>query len=81
MTHPDWVLKHKAPNSEIRCIRNRYYLYKITSVWCPEKKRPKKKTLGQIGVIDETLGLIPTGMSRRGKVPDGASKLKEAPAE
>jgi len=47
----------------------------------PRKKRTKKKTLGQIGVIDETLGLIPTGMSRRGKVPDGTSKLKEPPAE
>ena len=43
VAHPEWVLKHKVPNSEIRCIRNRYYLYKITSVWCPEKKRTNKK--------------------------------------
>jgi hypothetical protein len=79
MTHPDWVLAHKIPNSEIRCIRGRYYLYSITSVWCPEKKRTKKKTLKQIGVIDQEFGLIPTGMSRKGKIPDGASKLKETP--
>ncbi len=76
MTHPDWVLKHKIPNSEIRCIRGRYYLYGITSVWCPEKKRTKKKTLKQIGVIDKEYGLIPTGMSRKGKIPKGESKIK-----
>lgn len=82
MAHPDWVIKHKIPNSEIRCIRGRYYLYSITSVWCPEKKRTKKKTLKQIGVIDQEFGLIPTGMSRKGKVPPGASKIKDdAPLE
>lgn len=82
MKHPDWVLKHKIPNSEIRCIRGKYYLYSITSVWCPEKKRTKKKTLKQIGVIDQEYGLIPTGMSRKGKVPKGASKIKDsAPLE
>lgn len=82
MTHPDWVIKHKIPNSEIRCIRGKYYLYSITSVWCPEKGRTKKKTLKQIGTIDQELGLIPTGMSRKGKVPKGASKLKhEAPLD
>lgn len=74
--HPDWVLKHKIPNSEIRLIRGKYYLYGITSKWCPEKKRTKKVTLKQIGVIDEEYGLIPTGMSRKGKVPKGESKLK-----
>jgi predicted transposase YbfD/YdcC len=77
MVHPDWVLKHKIPNSEIRCIRGKYYLYSITSVWSSEKKRTKKKTLKQLGVIDQELGLIPTGKSRKGRVPKGASKLKE----
>ena len=77
MTHPDWVRQHKMPNTEIRCIRGRYYLYSITSVWCPEKKRTKKKTLKQVGVIDEEFGLIPTGMSRKGRIPKGESKIKE----
>lgn len=76
IAHPDWVLKHKIPNTEIRCIRGRYYLYSITSVWCPEKKRTKKKTLKQVGVIDQEFGLIPTGMSRKGRVPKGESKIK-----
>lgn len=82
MPHPDWVAKHKVPNSEIRFIRGRYYLYGLTSVWSPEKKRPEKKTLKQIGIIDPDHGLIPTGMSRKGPVPKGKSKLKDdAPVE
>lgn len=76
MAHPDWVLKHKIPNSEVRCIRGKYYLYGRTSVWSPEKKRPMKVTLKQIGIIDPEFGLIPTGMSRKGKIPKGESKLK-----
>ena len=78
MEHPDWVLKHKIPNSEIRCIRGRYYLYGITSVWCPSKKRTKKVTLKQIGVIDQEYGFIPTGMSRKGRIPKGESKIKDS---
>jgi predicted transposase YbfD/YdcC len=77
MTHPDWVLKHKASNTEIRCIRGKYYLYNITSLWSNEKKRSQKKTLGQVGVITQEYGLIPTGQSRRGRVPKGQSKLKD----
>jgi predicted transposase YbfD/YdcC len=78
MSHPNWVLKHKVPNSEIRCIRGKYYLYSITSKWCPEKRRTKKVTLKQIGVINKEYGLIPTGMSRKGKVPKGESKIKDS---
>lgn len=81
MKHPEWVLKHKIPNTEIRCIRGRYYLYNITSVWCPEKKRTKKVTLKAVGTITEEFGLIPAGMSRRGRVPQGASKIKDSQPE
>lgn len=76
MTHPEWVLKHKIPGHEIRHIRGKYYLYGYTTVWSKEKKRAKKKTTKQIGVITKEFGLIPTGMSRKGKVPKGESKLK-----
>lgn len=53
MSYPNWVLKHKKKNTEIRFISNRYYLYKITSKWDPIKKRTKKVTLGLIGAITE----------------------------
>ena len=78
MAHPDWVLKHKVPNSEIRNFNGKYRIYAITSKWDPEKKRTKKVTLKQIGIINQEFGLIPTGMSRKGKVPKGESKLKSA---
>ena len=42
MPHPEWVLKFKTKNTEIRHVKGRYYLYNITSRWCPEKKRTKK---------------------------------------
>ena len=82
MALPDWVLKYKTPNTEIRNFNGNYRMYSITSKWCPEKKRTKKVTLKQIGVITKEYGLIPTGMSRKGKVPKGESKIKDsAPLE
>lgn len=77
MPHPEWVLKHKIPGTEIRCIKGRYYLYGYTTVWSKEKKRAQKKTTKQIGVITQDFGLIPAGMSRKGRVPIGASKMRE----
>jgi predicted transposase YbfD/YdcC len=41
------------------------------------KKWPQKVTLGQIGVITEKEGLIPTGMKRKGPIPKGKSVYKE----
>ena len=77
MSHPEWALKHKIPGTEVRCIRGKYYLYGYTTVWSKEKKRPQKKTTKQVGIITEEFGLIPTGMSRKGRVPKGASKLRD----
>lgn len=76
MKYPEWVLKHKIPGTEIRFIRGKYYLYGYTTVWSKEKKQARKKTTKQIGVITEEFGLIPTGMSRKGRVPMGESKIK-----
>lgn len=57
VSYPDWVLKHKTKGTEIRKIGQRYYLYKITSRWNKEKKRPVKVTLGFLGTITQT-GLV-----------------------
>lgn len=67
MKHPDWALKHKVKNTELRNIRGRYYLYKITSRWDPLKKRTKKVTLEMLGTITEKDGLIPKGQSKKGR--------------
>ena len=77
MSHPEWALKHKKKNTELRNIRGNYYLYKITSKRVKDKKWPQKITLGQIGVITEKEGLIPTGMKRKGIVPKGKSVYKD----
>ena len=53
MNYPDWVLKHKKKGTEIRKIGGRYYIYKITSVWDKNKKRPKKITEKFLGTIKE----------------------------
>ena len=45
MKHPDWALKFKTKNTELRLIRGKYYLYNITSKWDPVKKRPKTQKL------------------------------------
>jgi hypothetical protein len=67
MPHPDWVLKHRVKNSEIRCINGRYYLYAITSKWDPTKQRTKKVTLTMLGTIKEKEGFIPKGQNKKGR--------------
>lgn len=57
VSYPDWVVKHRTKGTEIRKIGQGYYLYKITSRWSKEKKRPVKVTLGFLGTITET-GLV-----------------------
>ena len=81
MKHPEWALNFKTKNTELRCIKGRYYLYNITSKWDPLKKRPQKITGKQVGTISEEYGLIPTGMSRKGPIPKGKSPFKEEPKE
>lgn len=79
MAHPEWVTKHKKKGTCITCVKGRYYLYEYSTVWSPEKKRAKKVTGKYLGVITEEHGLIPPGGSRKGRLPKGASKLKEEP--
>ncbi len=80
MIYPEWALKHKIKNSELRKRGNQYALYSITSRWCPEKKRTKKVTLQYLGSISEAHGFIPRGMKRMGRIPAGESPYKVPPA-
>jgi len=81
MAHPEWVLKFKTKNTEIRPVKGKYYLYNITSVWSPEKKRTKKVTLNYVGSISEEFGLIPAGMAKKGRKKEGESPFKMLPKE
>jgi predicted transposase YbfD/YdcC len=77
MQHPEWALKHKTKGTELRCIRGKYYLYRITSKWDKELKRAKKITLGHIGTITEEHGLVPTGLKKPGPVPKKGTAFKD----
>ena len=58
MAYPDWVERQRRPGTNISCIRGKYYLYEVTSVWNKEKGRAQKKTGKYLGRITED-GLIP----------------------
>lgn len=79
MAHPEWALKHKVKNTELRKFGDKYYLYSITSKWDPEKKRTKKVTVKLLGNITEADGFIPTGMRKKGRIPKGTSPFKNPP--
>ena len=51
MTFPEWVQKHKTPGKEVRNIKERYYLYEVTSKYDPAKKRSQKVTGRYLGRI------------------------------
>jgi Transposase DDE domain len=61
-THPDWALRHKRPGTELKRIKDRYYLYEITSKWDKIKKRSQKISVRMLGRIDEH-GFHPVGQS------------------
>jgi hypothetical protein len=65
MAHPEWALKFKQKGTELRCIRGKYYLYKVSSVWDKEKKRARKISGEMIGTIKENDGLVPKGANKK----------------
>ena len=62
--YPKWVLKYKKSGEEIRYIKGKYYVYKVTSKWDPEIKRSKKITGEYLGRITEEDGFIPVSRGR-----------------
>lgn len=60
MIHPNWATAHKVKGTELRCIRGKYYLYQVSSVWDKDKKRSVKKTGKCLGTISEQDGLKPS---------------------
>lgn len=64
MAIPDNIKVHKPDinqygATEIRCIKNHFYVYEISSKWDAQKHRPKKVTGKCIGKITEKDGFIP----------------------
>jgi len=57
-TYPDWAIQHRKPATELRFLNNTYYLYQVSSVYDPIKKKGKKKTGALLGKITEDGGFI-----------------------
>jgi transposase len=55
---PDWVLKHKKKGVAIEKRGDSFYASRVTSVWDPEKKRARKKTLEYLGIVTPN-GIVP----------------------
>lgn len=64
MAHAEWALKFKTKGTELRNIRGKYYLYRISSKWDKERKVTRKITHEMIGSITEKDGLIPRGTKK-----------------
>ena len=73
MAHPDWVLKHKMKNTEIRLIKGKYYLYERYSKYCPKTKKARKVTGKYLGTITES-GFKPKGFN---KIPETNTNLMD----
>ena len=58
MSYPEWVEKQRKPGTSIHCIRGKYYLYEVSSVYDKEKKRARAITGTYLGRITEE-GLVP----------------------
>lgn len=56
---PNWVLRHKRRGTQITRIGNRFYLYKISSRWDPQKKRAVKVTEEYLGKITKDCVIPP----------------------
>jgi transposase len=56
--YPDWAIKHRKPATELRFLNNTYYLYQVSSVYDPIKKKGRKKTGALLGKITEKDGFI-----------------------
>ena len=58
MSYPEWVEKQRKPGTSIHCIRGKYYLYEVSSIYDKEKKRARAITGTYLGRITEE-GLVP----------------------
>lgn len=54
--HPEWATKFRKPGTELRFIKNRYYLYEYKTIYDAISKRPKKISGVCLGSISEKDG-------------------------
>ena len=74
--HPGWALAHKRKGTELRRIRGRYYLYRVSSKWDPERKRTRKITHEMLGAITEEHGFVESEKARLRRQQDFAGRVE-----
>jgi len=62
--HPHWAIVHRTPGTELKKIKDKFYLYGVKSVYDKTSKKAKKVSLGIIGSITEKEGLIPSNKAQ-----------------
>ncbi len=72
MEIPGWAAAQKKRGTEVRCLNGRYYLYRISSVWDPEKGRARKVTEGYLGAITKD-GLLKPKHERANEIMKNVS--------
>ena len=55
---PPEIARHRKPGTQIKCIRGKYYLQRVTSRWDKEAKRVRKVVLEHLGMVTPE-GLVP----------------------
>ena len=56
--HPEWVVQHRKPGTEIRKFGNKYYLYEVKGFYDKNKKKSRKQTIRFLGAISESSGFV-----------------------
>jgi transposase len=57
---PQWAVQHRTAGTELKKIKGKYYLYKVSSVYDRQLKKTRKVSLDIIGSISEEHGLVPS---------------------
>ena len=74
--HPEWALAQKRKGTELRRIRGRYYLYRVSSKWDPARKRTRKITHELLGSVTEEHGFVESEKARLRRQQDFAGKVE-----
>jgi hypothetical protein len=72
-TFPDRVNRHRKPETKIRKLGNRYYLYEATGFYDRERKKSGKITGEYLDTINEPEGFV---ASKTKRVPQSCQRIE-----
>lgn len=67
---PPEIVRHRQPGTQIKCIRGKYYIQRVTSRWDKVSRKVRKVVLEHIGMVTPE-GIVPKKTRRvaAGPVP------------